>query len=123
MAKKILIVDDEPDLLKVLLIRLKKAGYEVFGGTNGQEALDLTRQITPDLVILDVYLPVMNGDDVAKILKKDEQLKHIPIILISATTKDMAEKVQESQANDFLTKPFEPEDFLKKISGFIGPPE
>jgi len=119
MVKKILVVDDEPDLLKVLLIRLKKAGYEVFGGTNGQEALDLTRQISPDLVILDVYLPIMNGDDAAKILKKDDQLKHIPILLISATTKQMAEKVQESQANDYLTKPFEPEELFKKIEGLI----
>ena len=119
MAKKILIVDDEPDLLKVLLIRLKKTGYEVVGGTNGQEALDLARQHIPDLIILDVYLPVMNGDDAAKILKKDDQLKHIPILLISATTKQMAEKVQESQANDYLTKPFEPEELFKKIEGLI----
>ena len=120
MVKKILVVDDEPDLLKVLLIRLKKAGYEVFGGTNGQEALDLARQHTPDLIILDVYLPIMNGDDAAKILKKDEQLKHIPILLISATTKQMAEKAQESGANDYLAKPFEPEELFKKIEGLIG---
>ncbi len=88
MGKKILVVDDEPDLLKVTLLRLKKTGYEVFGCVDGQEALDLARQIMPDLIILDVYLPVINGDDVAKILKKDDELKHIPIILISASTSD-----------------------------------
>ena len=112
MAKKILVVDDEPDLLKVTLLRLNKTGYETFSGANGQEALDLTRQIIPDLIILDVYLPMINGDDLTKILKKDDELKHIPTILISASTKTLDEKAWGSGAVAYLKKPFEPEELV-----------
>ncbi len=87
---------------------------------DGQEALDLAGQIMPDLIILDVYLPVINGDDVAKRLKEDDRLKHIPIILISATTKSLAERAKDSGACGYLTKPFEPEELVgmtKKILG------
>ncbi|MFA6176014.1 MAG: response regulator, partial [Phycisphaerae bacterium] len=84
MGKRILVVDDEPDLLKVILLRLKKKTmYEVYGCTQGQEVLDIVRQVVPDLIILDVYLPIINGDDFTRILKKDAKLKHIPVILIS----------------------------------------
>jgi CheY-like chemotaxis protein len=112
MGKKILVVDDEGDLLKVTLLRLKKTGYEVFGCADGQGVLDMARQLIPDLIILDVYLPVINGDDVAKILKKDDQLKHIPIILISASTRTLDEKAWGSGADAYLKKPFEPEELV-----------
>lgn len=112
MAKKILVVDDEPDLLKVTLLRLKKTGYEVFGCANGQEVLDMARQFTPDLIILDVLLPGINGDNVTKILKKDDDLKRIPVILISASTRALDEKAWGSGADAYLKKPFEPEDLV-----------
>jgi len=120
LAKKILVVDDESDLLKVTLLRLNKTGYETFGGANGQEALYLTRQIIPDLIILDVYLPMINGDDLTKILKKDDELKHIPVILISASIKILDEKARESGADGYLAKPFEPEELIAKVRKFIG---
>ncbi len=72
MTRKILVADDEPELLEVTLLRLKKTGYDTFGAVEGQEALDLARQQMPDLIILDVYLPFIAGDEVAQILKKDE---------------------------------------------------
>jgi DNA-binding response OmpR family regulator len=112
IGKKILIVDDETDLLKVTLLRLKKTGYEVLGCADGQGVVDTARQFIPDLIILDVYLPVINGDDVAKILKKDDELKHIPIILISASTRTLDEKTWGSGADAYLTKPFEPEELI-----------
>lgn len=115
MAKKILVVDDEPDLLKVLLFRLGKIGYEVFGAVDGRQALDLTRKIIPDLIILDVYLPVINGDEVAKILKNDEKLKHIPIFLISATSHSLIQRTADSGANAYFTKPFEPEELIGAV--------
>jgi CheY-like chemotaxis protein len=107
MMKKILFVDDETDLLKVSSIRLKKTGYEVFEAIDGQAALDQARQRMPDLIVLDVFLPVMNGDEVAKILKKDEQTKHIPIVLISADSKTLEARARESGADDFLAKVFD----------------
>jgi CheY-like chemotaxis protein len=119
MGKKILVVDDETDLLKVTLLRLKKTGYEVFGCADGGGVVDMAHQIIPDLIILDVYLPVINGDDVAKILKKDDELKHIPIILISATAKSLAERTVESGASAYLAKPFEPEELTGKVEEIL----
>ena len=119
MGKKILVVDDEPDVLKVILIRLKKTGYEAFGGVDGREALDLARQIRPELIILDVYLPDMNGDAVAKILKEDKELKHIPIILISATAKSIAARAKECGADGYLVKPFESEELIGAVKNIL----
>ena len=90
--KKILFVDDEADLLKVSVLRLKKSGYEVLEAMDGQLALDLARQQNPDLIIVDAYLPLMSGDEVARIIKADEQLKRLPVILISADTATRKEK-------------------------------
>ena len=104
MTNKILIVDDEPDVLKVLSLRLEKTGYEVFLGRDGREALDLARQIVPDLIILDVYLPDINGDDVARILKRDDKLKHIPIFLLSATATSISLKTEKCGADKYLKK-------------------
>jgi CheY-like chemotaxis protein len=120
MAKKILVVDDENDLLLVTLLRLKHVGYEAFGAANGREALDLTRQKMPDLVLMDVLLPVMNGDEVAKALKKEESTKHIPIILISADAKFLEEKFAASGADGHLTKPFKSSDLIDLIKKYIG---
>jgi CheY-like chemotaxis protein len=120
MSKKILVVDDEPDLLMVTLLRLKKTGYEVYSGTDGQEALDITRRVIPDLIIIDVYLPVLNGDEVAGILKKDDKLKHIPIILISATTQTLGTRAQDSGADGYIIKPFEPEELIAMVEKTLG---
>lgn len=120
MAKKILVVDDEPDLLKVLLFRLGKMGYQVFGGTTGQEALDLAYKIIPDLIILDVYLPVINGDEVASALKKDEKLKHIPVFLISATTHTLMQRMTNSKSDACFIKPFEPEELIGAVQKALG---
>ncbi|MFA5293436.1 MAG: response regulator [Phycisphaerae bacterium] len=120
MAKKILIVDDEPDLLKVTLLRLKKTGYEVYSATDGREVLDVVPRIMPDLIILDVYIPVLNGDEVARILKRDDKLKHIPIILISATTRTLDERAADCGADAFITKPFEPEELIGQVKKILG---
>lgn len=120
MAKKILVVDDEPDVLKILLLRLKKAGYEVMGGRDGREALDLARQMMPDVIMLDIYLPDMNGNDVARVMKNNDKLKHIPIILISATTVSIAEIAKDCGAEGYLGKPFEPEELLHVIKKVLG---
>ncbi|MFH1208978.1 MAG: response regulator [Candidatus Omnitrophota bacterium] len=119
MTKKILVVDDEADLLLVILLRLKHVGYESFGAANGQEALDLARQKIPDLILLDALLPVMNGDEVAKILKKDEKTKNIPIILISADAKFLEEKFAACGADAHLTKPFKSADLIALIKKYI----
>lgn len=119
MAKKIIVIDDEPDLLKVTLLRLKKSGYEVFGGSDGYAVLELAHRVMPDLIILDVYLPGISGDEVTRFLKKDEKLKNIPVILISATTNSLLEKTDACGADSCLTKPFDPEELLKEVEKFL----
>jgi len=119
MAKTILVVDDEPDVLKVLSLRLEKTGYDVVGGRDGREALDLARQMIPDLIILDIYLPDINGDDVARILRDDKTLRDIPIILISATATSIDQRARECGANGYITKPFEPEELVGMVKNML----
>ena len=120
MPKKILIVDDEIDILKVVTFRLKKAGYEVLTAVNGKEALDSIRDKRPDLILLDLRLPIMDGYEVCRQVKTDETLKNIPIIFLTASQAEkIKEKVKGFDAEDYLIKPFEPEDLLKKVKKFI----
>jgi CheY-like chemotaxis protein len=120
MAKKILFVDDEPDVMRVALFRLKKAGYEVTTAVNGQEALDLVQQIIPDLLLIDIRIPIFTGLEVCKKVKSDEKLKHIPVILFTASVQDMDTKVKEVGADGYLLKPFNPEQLLEKVKNFLG---
>lgn len=120
MTKKILLVDDESDLLKITLLRLKMTGYDAFGAEDGKQALNLARKETPNLIVLDVYLPDIGGDEVAKILKRDEKLKNIPIILISATTHTLEKKRRECGAEYCLSKPFDPRELLEVIKKYAG---
>jgi len=86
--KKILVVDDEVDLLKVSSIRLRKTGYEVFGAVEGQEALDLARQKMPDLIVLDIMMPRKDGFQTLKELKSNPETAEIPIIMLTAKAQD-----------------------------------
>ncbi len=116
LKKKILVViDDETSLLKVLLIRLNHSGYDAFGAVGGQEGLDLARQKMPDLILLDKVMPKMNGYEVAGIMKKDEKLKSISIILMSAEVENLEERARECGADGYLSKPFETEALLTMI--------
>lgn len=115
MGKKILVVDDEQDVLKIILLRLEKAGYDVTGCGNGRDAIDIMHKILPDLALLDVYLPDINGDDVARLMKKDGKLKHIPVILISATAASIDERAKNCGAVNYLGKPFESEELLGMV--------
>ncbi len=119
MRKILMVVDDEADLLLVTSIRLKVAGYDVIEAVDGLKALDLARQKAPDLIILDVYLPGMNGDEVARQLKKEEKTKRIPIILISADARTLKERSGMCGADGYLFKPFESTELLGMIEKYI----
>jgi CheY-like chemotaxis protein len=119
MGKKILIVDDEPDLLRVTCFRLERSGYRVFSAVNGQEALERVEKESPDLVLLDIKLPLMEGPDVCLHIKKDERLKHIPVILFTASAQGIGEKVSACGAQGYIIKPFSAEELLEKIKEFV----
>lgn len=120
MAKKILIVDDEPQLVKMIEYRLKANNYETITANDGQTALDLTRNEKPDLIILDLMLPNIEGYKVCRMLKFDQKYKHIPIIILTAKTQEADRKTGEDVgANAYMTKPFETKELLSKIAKLL----
>lgn len=119
MSKKILAVDDEKHILRLVQINLEKAGYEVYTGSNGQEAVDKTREFSPDLIVMDVMMPVMDGFEALKTLKADPATAGIPVIMLTAKAQD-ADVFHgwQSGADLYLTKPFNPMElltFVKRI--------
>ena len=118
--KRILVVDDEIDLVEMLSIRLEANDYEVFAAYDGQEGLDKARTLKPDLIILDLMLPKLDGFKVCRMLKFDEKYKQIPIILFTARAQESDIKLgKEVGADAYVTKPFEPDILLGKIAEFL----
>jgi len=114
--KKILLVDDEQAILKVFSIKLRISGYDVITALGGQEALDLVASAKPDIMLLDVIMPGVDGFEVLQKLRSYSQL---PVIVFSAR-QDNAVKALELGANDFLAKPFAPEELVNKIRSILG---
>lgn len=117
MRKKILVVDDERDMVAIVQELLLKHGYEVMTAFDGKQALDLTPQFNPDLILLDYRMPELNGHEVCKQIKSNPQLKHIPVIFMTASPQETnSGTIELMHADDCIIKPFEPEELLKKIS-------
>jgi DNA-binding response OmpR family regulator len=114
--KKVLVVDDEPGILKFISIGLKSFGYQVITSLNGQEALKLVESEKPDIMLLDVLMPGMNGTEVLKTLRGFSKL---PVIVFSAKSA-FGDQVCQLGANDFVAKPFTPEILVKKIRSVLG---
>jgi CheY-like chemotaxis protein len=116
MSKKILIVDDEPDIVRLLAARLRVNGYETVTAFNGSDGVEVALKEHPDLILLDILMPVMNGYQTLEKIKANESTKDIPVIMVSAKAqaedKDMA---KAKGAFDFVPKPFEPKGLLKTI--------
>ena len=118
--KRILLVDDEVQLVEVVKMRLEANNYEVIPAYDGQEALDKARKIKPDLIILDLMLPKMDGYKVCRMLKFDEKYKNIPIVMFTARAQDSDEKLgYEVGADGYIIKPFEPKALLDKIAELL----
>ena len=114
--KRILIVDDELEMVEMETVRLKASGYEVTAAYDGPSGLKQVKFLQPDLVILDIMLPQMDGYQVCERLKKDPQSQNIPIILVSAMDQKYDTNLGKKVGADFyFTKPFEPVALLAKI--------
>ncbi len=113
--QKILIIDDDSDILDVLNLSLAEH-FTIFPAHNGKEGLDIVRSMIPDLVITDYMMPVLNGPQFIKELRKDVLLRHLPVIMLTGKgeTKDMVTGI-EAGADDYIVKPFEPEALLARI--------
>lgn len=120
MKERILIVEDEKDIIKMLEYNLQKEKYKTASAADGHEALDYVRKEKPDLVLLDLMLPKMDGLEVCKELKKDEGTASIPIIMLTAKAQE-SEKIVglELGADDYVTKPFSPRELLSRIKAVL----
>ncbi len=120
MQKKILIVEDEESLLKLESILLTTKGYLVQGATTGLAALEAIASETPDLILLDIMLPELDGFEVCKQVKKNPQTRHIPIIFLSAkkTPEDLA-RSKEVGADQYITKPFKSARVMEAIEKLL----
>ncbi|MCE5203957.1 MAG: response regulator [Coriobacteriales bacterium] len=118
---RILIADDEPHILKLVTFTLSNHGYEVVTATDGQSATELAEQEQPDLILLDVMMPIMNGYDAAKRIRENPATAHIPIVMLSAKSQvtEIAQGL-DSGATEYICKPFTPKDLVKKVSELLG---
>jgi len=118
--KKILVVDDSQDMRVILSMRLRINGYEVIMAQDGQEGLDMAKKDAPDLIILDLMLPKIDGYEVCRMLKFDDKYKNIPVIILSALDQqEDREKAVGSGADSYFIKPFDLELLLNKIQSLI----
>ena len=123
--KQILLVDDDPDFVEAVKVIVESGGYEVRVAYDGQEGLEAVAEQKPDLIVLDVMMPVMNGHEACAKLKADEVTKEIPIILLTAvadrvTTSTYTHRdMLESEAEDYMPKPVEPQELLERIKSWL----
>ena len=116
MKTKILVVDDEPDALEVLGFKLREAGYTPIFAKDGTRAIALARDERPDLIVLDLMLPEVDGLEVCKILRRDPSTSSIPIIMLTARAAEMDRVLGlELGADDYVTKPFSPRELVIRI--------
>ncbi|MFB9982453.1 response regulator [Mesorhizobium kowhaii] len=116
----ILAVDDTPENLEILRMRLEANGYEVATAADGEEGLAKARELTPDLILLDIMMPKLDGISVVRMLKQDSSLQAIPVILVTAKadTRDVVEGL-DAGGDDYLTKPFEHQALLARVRSML----
>jgi|SRR5580698_2945965 two-component system cell cycle response regulator DivK len=121
MIKRILVVEDQEDNRRILRDLLTSADYEVIEAENGEEALAAVAKKRPDLILMDIQLPILDGYEVTRRIKADPTLKHIPIIVVTsyALSGDEA-KARTAGCDAYVAKPFSPRALLEKIRQFAG---
>lgn len=125
MSKRILAVDDDPVIVEMIQAGLSRYGYQIITASQGREALKKIQEEIPDLVILDIMMPAMDGTEVARTLRENELTRHVPIIFLTVLWEkdDGAMDRNEFGANVVLGKPFKLEDLLEKVRVLAGEPD
>lgn len=120
MRKKILVVDDEKNIVELLKYNFRKEGFKVIGVLDGAKAFDLVSMVNPDLIILDLMLPGLHGYEVLRLIKKNMRMAHIPIVILSAKTLkvDMDKSIQLG-ADDYVSKPFSVAELIIKVKELL----
>jgi len=120
MSKKILVIDDEQDILETIKIRLEANGYEVVVAHDGDSGLDAVNITKPDLIILDIMMPRMDGLTFAKKLRSDESMPNIPIIVLTCKEK-MKDLFEIEGIKDYIVKPYVANELLDKVNKYLKP--
>ena len=116
-TKRIVYVEDEEEMIDLVRLILSRKGYQVIGAIGGQEGLEIIKRIKPDLVLLDLMMPDIEGWDVFQQIRADEATRHIPVIVITAKTKsiDKILGLQIAKVDDYISKPFSPQMLLDSV--------
>ncbi len=119
--KTILIIEDVEDHLEIVKLILEQHNYSIISATNGKSGLELASKMKPNLIILDVMLPEMNGFEVARAIRTDAGINAVPIIMLSVkTNQEDVEAGYRAGANEYVSKPFSLEDLIKKVKKHLG---
>ena len=118
--KKILLVDDEQDIVETLKFVLESEGYTCYCAYNGEDGLKLAKEIIPDLMVLDIMMPKINGFKISRLLKYDAKYKNIPIIMLTARSQESDKQIgEETGADVYITKPFDLDEVLATVSRLL----
>jgi DNA-binding response OmpR family regulator len=117
----VLIADDDPDILMLVRFRLERAGYEVVSAQDGQAALDLALAHEPDLAVLDVMMPRLDGYELTRELRRHEATRGMPVILLTARVQEAdVQRGIEAGADDYVPKPFSPQELGARVQAALG---
>jgi DNA-binding response OmpR family regulator len=117
----ILVADDEEDLRELVAYRLTRSGYDVVAAEDGQEALQLARERRPDLMVLDVMMPRLDGYELTRRVRAEEALRSVPVILLTARSQESdVGRGFEVGADDYLKKPFSPDELVARVRAVLG---
>ena len=116
--KKILCIEDEPEMIDLIKLILERKGFEVLGAVGGKEGLEVIRREMPDLILLDLMMPEVDGWEVFRQMRADEQMKDIPVIVVTAKAQsiDKVLGLHIAKVDDYVTKPFGPQELLKSVN-------
>ncbi len=117
----ILVADDDPDILELVVFRLQRSGYEVVQAVDGEQALRLAAELRPDLAVLDVMMPKLTGYDVTRKIRENAATSRIPVILLTSRVQEAdVARGFESGADDYLRKPFSPQELRARVQAILG---
>jgi DNA-binding response OmpR family regulator len=122
VRKKVVCIEDEPEMIDLVRLILGRKGFELIGAVGGREGLETVRQVRPDLVLLDLMMPDMDGWEVYQQMKADEDLREIPVIVVTAKAQsiDKVLGLHIAKVDDYVTKPFGPQELLESVGRVLG---
>jgi DNA-binding response OmpR family regulator len=124
-GKRVVCIEDEPEMIDLVRLILGRRGFDVTGANGGLEGLETVQREKPDLVLLDLMMPDMDGWEVYQRIKSDEDLREIPIVVVTAKAQsiDKVLGLHIAKVDDYITKPFGPQELLESVEKILGPVE